>query len=644
MFTRHFRPVKEIIRCFRSLANPVYGSSVKQKLFLLQSRNKVSKKTGDELKRQAERRAIQAKRANKRPYSKQKAQHILKLKHGISPSELSVAQLGPTSKSDLRYLTLTRDKRMLYTLLGVTGSQLRDSKLVAGDVEKFLRRGQLEKAIFLARLAHKRGVVGMNLILEYVCKNMNDGGGAIDLYNWRKKWGIELNEFTNTVLFSGLANLVEPLSDKQARRVFRIAQLLIEKDQMNQIEFNAALKALSNSINVERVFELFELKPKTIHGDKMTYQTLLTALKRTQLEKVTRANILMAKIPPKLIDFRIALEYCRIWGSYDDRDFQRMALSALQNYFALGEKSYAALLPTDKSLPQLAKVAGTERFPVRGSVLETFIELCLKTEEYELATKVFENWKSKNERVLTCRVYELMINVTIRSQPNSCTKKVLELFEALDSRFRENKSGLILVYKAFERQAARKFTNGNEARLEVLLSDLQNFASSMESYHGADINAEVLQWKVWLYYWKIVNSGNTLGKICLTRAKFILDQFINTVLSGQIELKKRSEADHGGLRHIELESVRFISAFADRFRVQDLDNVNQDGAERECFLFRRSLLRLKTLLLEHLRVIEGKIQDVSELECSINQCCVRLRAMPVPPVPVKVESSNVNKI
>lgn len=200
-------------RSFHSLTN-LQKTQVKERLHELERHGFILNKTSKQLERINSKKRRQLKKLQKTAYPKDQAFHILRKFHKINNETLADTKLGPTSQSDLKFLSLTKDKRLFYTILGVNGEQLRDSKLIANDVQKFLKRGQLEKAVFLARLAKKKGVVGMNLIMKYYFEVVQSQQSAVDIFNWRKKWGVPIDQHSITILFNGLSKQENLVSKK----------------------------------------------------------------------------------------------------------------------------------------------------------------------------------------------------------------------------------------------------------------------------------------------------------------------------------------------------------------------------------------------------------------------------------------------
>ncbi|SCU79948.1 LAFA_0B06634g1_1 [Lachancea sp. 'fantastica'] len=611
----------------------LYGSQVKSKLKHFERHNKVIRRTPVEQEREAGRQRLRLKKLNKTAYSKQQAEHVLKKKYDISNTSLSGTSLGPTSASDVQYLKLAHDKRLMFTILGVTGEQLRDSKLVAGDVSKFLARGQLEKAIFLARLAKSRGVVGMNKIIEHFCWKQQDGKSAIDIYNWRKKWGIPPNEFTATILFDGLAKSRQPLAHKQAQRVLRIAMQLITNGKMNIIEFNAALNALFNSKDQEFVFQLFDARPKGLVCDAITYTTLLRSAAKMDSDDLClkRVDAIMATVPKRFLDARLIYEYCRAWHCRSDKALSSVAASAIFKYFKLENIAFEGKIPNGVTLPELQYWDVQKKYDVNGYVIELLLENHAKNGKCMLAWKTYQEMIAQRPQMLTPSAFEKMIRIVTAGFPNACSSMAVQIFDQLDSRHKINKASLVLVYKAFERQAGRKFTNESPLKSSELIANLFRFAVKFDGKtQNLPGSNSVLDWRAWMFCWNVISRANEKQALDKRRTEWILNQYIDTLLSGQMNFSKLTKEEYPGLRHVSIEGVRFLGAFAETFKNAEQSIEPADGLERENFLYRRLLLRLKDRLLAYVAILEGKMNNFESVEESLRQTAHKLRTTKMP--------------
>ncbi|CEP60092.1 Mrx1p LALA0_S01e02872g [Lachancea lanzarotensis] len=607
----------------------LFGSQLRNKLKHFERQNKVIRRTPVEQEREAARQRLKLRKLNKTAYSKQHAEHILKNKYKVSDASLTASTLGPTSSSDVQFLKLAHDKRMQFTILGITGEQLRDSKLVAGDVSKFLARGQLEKAVFLARLAKSRGIVGMNKIMEHFCRKLQDGKSAIDLYIWRKKWGIPPNEFTATILLDGLAKSREPLADKQAQRVLKISMQLIDNNSMNLIEFNAALNALLNSRDQECVFQLFDARPKGLVSDAITYTTLLRSAAKISSDDLClqRVDAIMATVPKRFLDAQLMHDYCRVWHCRSDKKLSSVAASAIFKYFELENISFESTIASGVTLPDLQYWDVRKRFKANGFVIELLLDNFVKNGNYVLAWKNYQELVVQKPHLLTPPAFEKVIRIVTAGFPNKCSSMALQVFEQLETRHKFNKASMFLVYKAFERQAGRKFTNENPSKASELVHNLFEFATKYEAHSSS----KALDWRAWMFCWNVVRKANEKRILDKQTSQWIVNQYIDTILSGQMRLGNVSKEDFAGLRHVNIESVRFLGTVADMFKnsQQSVEPV-EEGIERENFLYRRLLFRLKDRILEYVAILEGKTGVPESVEESLRQTAHKLKATRIP--------------
>ncbi|KAL6940479.1 hypothetical protein ACO0QE_004383 [Hanseniaspora vineae] len=249
------------------------------------------KKTHKELRKSQTYKDIKLKKQVKTPYSRQKVVQLLNEKYKIPLESLKGVEIGPTSNQDVEVFRkisnnkdiFLRDKRLLFTILGVSGEQLRDAKLISDDVEKFLKRDQPEKALLLIKLSNtKKSVVAMNKLIEFYLIKRHDCNTALSLFNWRKKWGIIPNEESFTMLFDGISKLPYKISHKNASNLINIIVGLIQNTnldfQINDIHFNSAMSALINSKDGKAIFELFDMRPKHVKKTAITYTILLKGL------------------------------------------------------------------------------------------------------------------------------------------------------------------------------------------------------------------------------------------------------------------------------------------------------------------------------------------------------------------------------
>ncbi|QLG73251.1 hypothetical protein HG535_0E03350 [Zygotorulaspora mrakii] len=632
----------KLYRLFHLLA-PCSGSQVKEKLKRFEKSSAILHKTSKELTRIKAKKNLELKNARKKAYSRQQAEHVLKTRYDISEDVLKNGSIGPSSESDTKYLTLVKDRKMLYTILGINGEQLRDSRLIADDVKKFLRRRQVEKAVFLARLAKKKGAAAMNAIMEYYLLELKFPQSAVRLYNWRKKWGIPPNEYTQTILFNGLAQQKQLISRASGEMVLRIVDSQVEKGELTQIEFNAALGALSNCTDVTCVFELFERKIDNIHRDAITFLWMIRACCRVQSSRLFKEIIsgFMEKIPVKCFDSQLVFEYCKsISSRLEDKELKKVTLNALHTYFELDvdEKQLPAV-PADLVIFPLTHWDIDRKFKISPNVIGLFLENCLECEEYKIGINFFRNLRDNKPGLLDLGAYFNYMDLLIRNYPTSCGEKCMEVFNEMESNGKliSTKHSLVLVYRAMLKQASKKYVSADVAKVENLLSSCQTFIKEQEGIYAKDFKEKIQpfqSWKFLLGIWKKVNVHNNISDV---RVKSMIDDFAKSLSYGEFSIGSRKGKFLEDQRFVELEVVRLLKNFASRLElpnVEELDSTSP-GPLRDIFLLRRLTLRMKDRLVEHIEMIERKQRDVKgveNLEWSLKQLAQKLLSSELPSI------------
>lgn len=595
-------------------------------------------KSSKELARLNERKLAKLKKLRKTAYSKQQAVHLLKEKHGVANEGIQEIEIGPTSQSDLKFINITKDRRMLYTILGVNGEQLRDSKLIAEDVKKFLKRGQVEKAVFLARLAKTKGAAAMNSIMEYYFYELKYPQSAIKMFNWRKKWGVPSNEYTNTILFKGLAQQEQHASKAAASLVMKIIDGLISREELSQIEYNAALGALTNCIDVTHAFELFEKRVKGVKPDAITYLWMLRACSRIKTDKLFNEvlNDLVESIPSRCVDSRLIFEFCKTLHSRSDKESKQLALVALNTYFDFEvDEKLSPKIPEGLRLLPLSHWSIHKKYPINKHIIGFFLQTCLQTGNWNLGIETFLEMKRKNEKLIDVDMFHKYMELIMKKDPAVCGEECLKAFEEMESmkNIPFSKHTLVLVYASFEKQASKRIINNDEVRINALLKACQDFITQQEGRYSKEFESKVYPVEAWQFLVSIIKNATASNKVSVIRLKQLIDEFMKTLCQGLLEfknLRKREQA-----RFVELEFVRLLKAFSLKLEMPHMENVDTsvEGPERETFLLRRLVLRLKDKLLQHIKLIEtGKHdgEDVDELEWSIKQIARRILSSKMP--------------
>ncbi|KAH3902734.1 uncharacterized protein SCODWIG_01858 [Saccharomycodes ludwigii] len=661
-------------RSFQTTTVVYLPTGLKYKLTYLQKNQSLVNKSPSELKKLKTVKKNKLHKLHKTSYSKQQAYSKLTSKYGITKEQLEGIRLGPTSDSDLQLLLLSddkakhdingdlikRDRRLLYTILGVTGEQLRDAKLVTKDVEKFLKRHQVEKALFLIRLAGPtRGVAGMNKLIEYYLTSMQDAKAAIDLFNWRKKWGILPNAQSYTILFSGIAGLAQPISAHLTKKLMSIIIGLVHKQELNTIHLNSAMDALCNCCKPEHVFHLYDMRPKGIKKDKITYNILLKALGKISKDIDDRQFTLLVSetikhIPPKYFDSQMAYQLCYCFaakikskskGSSSlstnnseqcENLYLNETLSGLYNYFKFDDiENDNELQP--KILPNLRDHWGiNEKFELNSHVFGLLIDILNEIGQYKNMRKSFELLLSKEQskaatgkrtgifEILTPDIIERYMEYIIKGYPSVCSNILVDVFTRIDenSPYKTSKHMLVLVYKSFIKQAQKGETFKNRTNFVHLLKNFQKFAKKFECVPKADT---VMSWKPWSFYFSVFQEGNVKNILNESKIEYdlIFAEYLKSLNAGEFCMKNfisqnkygsKTDYNLASLKMIELKCVRFISDYITKYYTfADFEN-NNGKIESDVIRYRRLLLRFKKKLIEHISLIEERIGAKTKLD------------------------------
>lgn len=594
----------------------IQGSSLKEKLNSLQQRQVILNKSTKELKRLDAKKRLDVKKIQKRAYPRQKAAHLIQKQYENLDQNLKAAAIGPTSDSDLKYLLRTRDKRLIYTILGTNGEQLRDSVLVDKDAKKFLKKGLIEKAVLLTRLAKHRGSAGMNSIMKYFFYEARAPQSAVDLYNWRKKWGVPPNEYTNTILFDGLARQESPIKKANAALVLKTVDRLIENGELTQIEFNAALGALSNCQDITHAFELFERKTKGVKRDSISYLWILRACTRVDSDSLFQdvTGSIMEGIPLTLIDAPLLFEFCKALHSRDNNiALQKMTVLALREYFEIGCNSefWPNNVEGFQLLP-LSHWAIGKKFSLNAAVVGLFLDNCLKSKQYSLGLQFFEYLQATKPRILDLDMYHKYMELQLKENPLHCGDRCLEVFKDIESKphFISSKHSLVLLYKAFERQAAKKANNIDKAKINEFLMRCLDAMKAAESFYSKEFNARLYPTKSWQFIFAIVKAANTYEALSNRTFTTIIDEYLKSLIHGQFctsSISPDNRANRETLRFVELECVRLLNQLAFRMSIPGIEEVDitKPSLERDIFLQRRQLRQFKNLLLEHVDALQS---------------------------------------
>ncbi|ODV98162.1 hypothetical protein PACTADRAFT_47965 [Pachysolen tannophilus NRRL Y-2460] len=298
-----------------------------------------------QLKAKQRRKELYLREKKLKPFTKSTANEILKKKLNIAIDE----KIGPTVKLEdeqLKEIFKTSNKRLIYSVLGTSGEQLKDSEIVEKDVLKFLSRNDLNKAIYLSRLAGTHGIVAMNRILNYLLVEQQDANGAISLFNFRKKWGVPPNEHTFTILFDGLSKISKPLNEKILIKILNIFNGTKEKNPelISIIHVNSLLSALTNSSDLTHAFKFFQELPTEgkLKAENKTFTILFKGLSQAELDDdlcIERANLfwkaLTEKLTYKAIDSKLIQSYASVFLTRSNLKYISYSLTILNNWFEI---------------------------------------------------------------------------------------------------------------------------------------------------------------------------------------------------------------------------------------------------------------------------------------------------------------------
>ncbi|AGO11235.1 AaceriACL026Wp [[Ashbya] aceris (nom. inval.)] len=582
-------------------------TGLKAKLSAIQAGKTAVPLSKQEVRAQQEKRQLMIKRIQKAPYTRQQAIHILEKQYGFRDAAKTL-ELGPLSAKDTDLLQRTTDKRLIYTILGVSGEQLRDSKLVADDVLKFCKRGMLNKALLLIRLAKKNGVVGMNVLMRHYCEVEQSASSAVLLYQHRSKWGIPPNEHTATILFSGIARIKKPLSKQNAAKVINIVQGMIEQRQLNAIHFNAALSCLARCSDTKYLLECFELMPSYMARSKIAYTELLEGIAKIEddIEAMQKLDYLMTKLPIKSVNAKTLFYYLNVWNMRGNPDLSKCTLVLCDRFFDVGVK-FELPVPKGVQLPSLDTWGLVEKLPLNEHVLGIFLENCAKHGLFALATKVYERVRSDHPDILDEKSYHHIMQINREKYPTSCLDRNLEVFEHLrEALGKVSVATLRQMHRSMARVLTKRYIYDDPTRLEETMEKIQTFFLNYDStsLHGK----RVLNLKQSTVYWSILKDTVSSEKLTLPRKKIMSEQFIQSYNSDLLRLKHASEDDRARLRAVYLTAVRFFSAYQDNFTlsVEDVADLPQDSLQSQQFHFRKLLSRFKKRILEELQLLEKK--------------------------------------
>lgn len=183
----------------------------------------------------------------------------------------------PFSKDEMDKIFRQPNVRLKYKVLGTSGNQLRNSKMVDRDVQKSLERKDIERAMWMARMARGNGIFAFGTILKWLFEEGHPNA-ALKLFNEFKKRGLIPNGRLLNVLFSGM-----PMTKERATLMRSIFQKELARDnsELNVYHVNSLLKDLRMAGDSESAIKLYDrmLKKKGFELDVRTYTEMFLILR-----------------------------------------------------------------------------------------------------------------------------------------------------------------------------------------------------------------------------------------------------------------------------------------------------------------------------------------------------------------------------
>ncbi|CCF60716.1 hypothetical protein KAFR_0L01080 [Kazachstania africana CBS 2517] len=597
------------------------ASQLKEKLYNFEKYNTIMRKSPKALNRLKEKRKTKLQELNRHPYSRSRALDVIKRRYKEDGEKI---EIGPTTNADLKYLKHTKDKRLIYSTLGITQNQLRDSRLVSDDVAKLLKRGQVEKALYMIRLAKTNGTAGLNRILEYYLYHLKSPQSAVSLYNWSKKIGVSVNEYTNSILFNGISKQEHLVSAKIGNFVYNTTMRMKESNKLSQIEFNSALSALSNCTDISFAFKLFNdiSKMEGIKADSITFIWMLRSCINVKTDALFDElfNDVTSVIPKWCIDSQLLFEICRtIHLRKEDYRSQMIVLNALKQYFQISEKVKVHRIKDGHLLlPALSKW-GMEQLPLNSHIIGLFFDVCQKLKKYKLMIDLYETLGGSVDLV-DIGIFHQYLEALIKEHPTSCSYECIRALESKEE-FLKSAHTLVLCYEAFKKQSLKSRINSSTIETEKLLIELHNFIIRTEGQQSTQFDFKIYPMKSWKYVFRILKNLDVDNNVPKERKKYILIEFVKCLHEGSLSTDRNTDTQ----RFVELEAVRLINNFAEELKLVSWNKEVvqcRENLEGKQFLQRRLLLRLKDRLLRHIGYLETQNYnetEVKNLEWSIGQ-------------------------
>ncbi|KAH3688384.1 hypothetical protein WICPIJ_000627 [Wickerhamomyces pijperi] len=456
--------------------------------------------------------------------TRQHAAHLLSKRLG---EEVDMNTLGPLSNDDIKYFPIA-NKQIMLTLLGTTSNQLLDSVVVDKSVRSFLKRDQVEKALMICRLAKDKGIVGMNRIMKYHL-DLGKVGTALDILNYRKKWGVPANDQTYTILFDGCAKIRNHemgLGSSQVKDLRNILVNLKETEfcRPNILHMNSGLQCLLNTEDQRPGLELFsewtnkdtpstgEEKEKwfrKIRPNTTTYSIVMKALpysKNNEWIYVTGEYIMeqVAKLPESKKDAQLFESYIFAYLRSTNIEVIKKGFQALNAYFQFESEVKAPYVKSSNSsrfnqplpyIDQMHKIEVKEqKFKYFPSVvlIDSVLKIYNKYENYERTQKVFddfaENYPKKVDLVLAQRYFQSI-------QGKDVFEDTLKFYERLQSSLNLKPTNVthFLVFDAIYSKSLKNLNDMGKHTIGLKASEIfQDSENFVKNHLNNELNTMTL--------------------------------------------------------------------------------------------------------------------------------------------------------
>lgn len=623
-----------------------HGSQIKEKLSYLEKYNNILNKSSNELKRLNIKKQIKLKRLHKSAYPKYQALDIIRKKYPEFQDTFhnNKINIGPTTNNDLQILSRTKDKRLIYSILGITGEQLRDSKLIDKDVNKFLERGQLEKALYLVKLAKGKSGSGMDSIIRYYLYKLQLPKQVLSLHLWRKKNKIPFTKYSYTIFFDGMAKQPTLLSKSLGKALFNIVENVIKERQQQKeeqidnsdikisiIEFNAMLNGLANCEDPTYALKLFNklndhipiLKDcRSAIYDPMSLTYLFKAIGniKDQVMFIEAFNNAISSINGIKLDAPLCFQIAKTLGSCTkDKSICRQSLVAIEKYFDIYKENDPNMPSMNHSVIKLPSTPADNKkidlFQVNPSVAGYYIKQCYDLKYYSKGLKFIETFLLEKHPDLMdiTNVYYYM-NLTIMQYPTTCASRCISIYEKYLSKDKApNKHGIVTIYNAFLKESKKHFVIKDPKKLNEFLFQLNAFITKWDSqcYKIEKRDGSIILYNKdsWKFIIKILsNIKDCGGEIPLIEQNRIVIEYLKCLLyDTKFQMKTLSTKEYEKEKFLELGVIKIINDVIESNKIPDF----KDDATKENqlqFYLRRHLLRLKNKLLIRISYFENRLR------------------------------------